>query len=168
MTPSSTTPVPSSEVESLRDVLPKAAPVGSVNAGRIVGGSAVVVGAFAAIVVVVRALPAVGWWADGLAVLLGLLVVPMVASVLEWFVHRFVYHQAVLRPLAQLAIDQGVQFGQREELLKRAMVEAAVQATRRARSMSPAPIAMPTIGTAATPIPNEIGMSRNSSRCPIP
>lgn len=102
MTPSSTTPVPSSEVESLRDVLPKAAPVGPVNAGRIVGGSAVVVGAFAAIVVVVRALPAVGWWADGLAVLLGLLVVPMVASVLEWFVHRFVYHQAVLRPLAAI------------------------------------------------------------------
>lgn len=37
--------------------------------------------------------------------------------------------QAVLRPLARLAIDQGVQFGQLEELLKRAMVGAAIRAT---------------------------------------
>lgn len=36
---------------------------------------------------------------------------------------------AVLRPLARLAIDHGVQFGQLEELAKRAMVEAALQAT---------------------------------------
>jgi hypothetical protein len=32
---------------------------------------------------------------------------------------------AVLRPLARLAVDHGVQFGQLEELIKRAMVEAA-------------------------------------------
>ena len=43
-----------------------------------------------------------------------------------------------------------------------------VQATRRARSMSPAPIAMPTSGTQATPIAKVIGMSRNSSRAPMP
>jgi hypothetical protein len=36
---------------------------------------------------------------------------------------------AVLRPLARLAIDHGVQFAQLEELTKRAMVEAALQAT---------------------------------------
>jgi hypothetical protein len=36
---------------------------------------------------------------------------------------------AVLRPLASLAVDHGVQFGQLEELLKRAMVEAALHAT---------------------------------------
>jgi hypothetical protein len=36
---------------------------------------------------------------------------------------------AVLRPLARLAIDHGVQFGQLEELAKRAMVEAAIRAT---------------------------------------
>ncbi len=36
---------------------------------------------------------------------------------------------AVLRPLARLAVDHGVQFGQLEELLKRAMVEAALHAT---------------------------------------
>lgn len=35
---------------------------------------------------------------------------------------------AVLRPLARLAIDHGVQFGQLEELAKRAMVEAALHA----------------------------------------
>ena len=43
----------------------------------------------------------------------------------------------------------------------------AVQATRRARATSPAPIAMPTIGTDATPMPKAIGISRNSSRCPM-
>ena len=45
---------------------------------------------------------------------------------------------------------------------------AAVQATRRARATSPAPIAMPTIGTDATPMPKAIGMSRNSRRWPMP
>jgi hypothetical protein len=37
---------------------------------------------------------------------------------------------AVLAPLARVAIDQGVQFGQMEELLKQAMVQAAVAATQ--------------------------------------
>lgn len=46
---------------------------------------------------------------------------------------------AVLRPLARLAIDQGVQFGQMEELLKQAMVAAAVQATRQGDG-DPAPV----------------------------
>ncbi|HYF61052.1 MAG TPA: DUF6502 family protein [Burkholderiaceae bacterium] len=36
---------------------------------------------------------------------------------------------AVLRPLARLAIDHGVQFGQLQELTKQAMVEAALRAT---------------------------------------
>jgi hypothetical protein len=44
----------------------------------------------------------------------------------------------------------------------------AIQATCRARVTSPAPIAMPTIGTEATPNANEIGVSRNSSREPMP
>lgn len=34
---------------------------------------------------------------------------------------------AVLRPLARLAIDHGVQFGQLEELMKRAMIDAAIR-----------------------------------------
>lgn len=37
---------------------------------------------------------------------------------------------AVLRPLARLAIDHGVQFGQLEELLKHALYEAALAVTR--------------------------------------
>jgi hypothetical protein len=45
---------------------------------------------------------------------------------------------------------------------------AAVHATRRARAVSPRPIARPTIGTAATPMPKAIGTSMNSSRAPMP
>ena len=37
-----------------------------------------------------------------LALTIGLLVVPLVASPIEWFVHRFVYHEAVIRPLAAI------------------------------------------------------------------
>jgi hypothetical protein len=37
---------------------------------------------------------------------------------------------AVLRPLARLAIDHGIRFNQLEELTKRAMVDAALQAVR--------------------------------------
>src|SRR4051812_893194 len=44
----------------------------------------------------------------------------------------------------------------------------AVHATCRARDTSPAPIAMPTIGTEATPNANEIGINRNSRREPMP
>ena len=44
----------------------------------------------------------------------------------------------------------------------------AVHATLRARAMSPAPTAMPTIGTLATPIEKVIGISRNSRRAPMP
>ena len=44
----------------------------------------------------------------------------------------------------------------------------AVHATCRARVTRPAPIAMPTIGTDATPKAKAIGVSRNSSREPMP
>ena len=47
--------------------------------------------------------------------------------------------QAILAPLAKVAVDQGVQFGQMEELLKQAMVQAAVQATRQGQG-EPAPV----------------------------
>jgi hypothetical protein len=47
--------------------------------------------------------------------------------------------QAILAPLARVAVDQGVQFGQMEELLKQAMVQAAVQATRQGQG-EPAPV----------------------------
>ncbi len=44
----------------------------------------------------------------------------------------------------------------------------AVHATCRARVTRPAPIAMPTIGTEATPKAKAIGVSRNSIREPLP
>lgn len=47
---------------------------------------------------------------------------------------------AVLRPLARLAVDHGVQFGQLEELVKRAMVEAAIQATAGEGGRDAAPV----------------------------
>ena len=47
---------------------------------------------------------------------------------------------AVLRPLARMAIDHGVQFNQLEELTKRAMVEAAMQAVRDEVGSGSAPV----------------------------
>ena len=44
----------------------------------------------------------------------------------------------------------------------------AIHATCRARVTSPAPMAMPTIGTEATPNAKAIGVSKNSSREPMP
>ena len=81
---------------------PKAAPVGRVDRTR-VGLASTAVAVFAAsIVLVVRALPDTGVVARVTAGVLGLVLVPIVASVLEWFVHRFVYHEAVLRPLTAI------------------------------------------------------------------
>jgi len=47
---------------------------------------------------------------------------------------------AVLRPLARVAVDHGVQFGQLEELVKRAMVEAAIRATAGEGGRDTAPV----------------------------
>lgn len=47
---------------------------------------------------------------------------------------------AVLRPLARVAVDHGVQFGQLEELLKRAMVDAAIGATAGEGGRDAAPV----------------------------
>ena len=44
----------------------------------------------------------------------------------------------------------------------------AIQQILRARAMRFAPIAMPTIGTVAMPTANEIEVSMNSSRAPMP
>lgn len=78
---------------------PKPRPVGPVDARRTLVatlGLAVVV---VALVWIVRSLPNAGAAPAALAAALGLLVIPIVASPLEWFVHRFVYHEAVIRPL---------------------------------------------------------------------
>jgi hypothetical protein len=81
---------------------PKAAPVGRVDRTRVGLASAAVATLAVSIVLVVRALPDSGVVAHLAAVVLGLVLVPIVAAVLEWFVHRFVYHEAVLRPLAAI------------------------------------------------------------------
>ena len=57
-----------------------------------------VVAVVASIVAVVARLGE-GTAAVVVAVVLGLAVVPIVASPLEWFVHRFVYHEAVVHAL---------------------------------------------------------------------
>jgi hypothetical protein len=84
--------------------LPKAAPVGSVDGARVLAGSAAVIACSAFAIAVVRALPGSGWWSPLVAALIGALLVPVAASVLEWFVHRFVYHQAVLAPLRAIFV----------------------------------------------------------------
>lgn len=81
---------------------PKAAPVGRVDRMRVGLASAAVAALAVSIGLVVRALPDTGTIGRLAAVVLGLVVVPIVASVLEWFVHRFVYHEAVLRPLTAI------------------------------------------------------------------
>jgi hypothetical protein len=79
-------------------------PVGSVDARRVLLGSIVVAAVAVALVVVVRSLPPGGPVGVATAACVGLMIVPLVASVLEWFVHRFVYHEAVLRPLTPIFV----------------------------------------------------------------
>jgi hypothetical protein len=81
---------------------PKAAPVGRVDRVRVGFASAAVAALAVSAGLVVRALPDTGTIGRLVAVVLGLVLVPIVASVLEWFVHRFVYHEAVIRPLTAI------------------------------------------------------------------
>lgn len=79
------------------------APVSAVDTVRVVVGTGSVLAVAAGLAVNVRILPdgAIG---SLLSVLFGLLVVPLVASPIEWFVHRFVYHQPVVRGLAAIFV----------------------------------------------------------------
>ncbi len=81
---------------------PKASPVGPVDRGRVLLSTGVVAAGLAAAVLVVRSTPRGGVPSAVLTVSLGLVALPVVASVLEWFVHRFVYHEAVIRPLTAI------------------------------------------------------------------
>jgi hypothetical protein len=80
----------------------KPSAVGPVNGPRVVGASLAVGAVAFAMAWAVRLLPDSGAPATAVAVVVGLAVVPLVASPLEWFVHRFVYHEPVLRPLATI------------------------------------------------------------------
>lgn len=83
---------------------PKPTPVGPVAAGRLVGATTGIALVTFGVMWAVRALPTDGFGARALAVVLGLLVIPVVASPIEWFVHRFVYHAAVIRPLKAIFV----------------------------------------------------------------
>lgn len=79
--------------------LPSVRPVGPVRWPRVIAGSAGIVA------VVTGAGLAVRLVGDGgagalVAFALGLVVIPLIASPIEWFVHRFTYHAAVIQPLA--------------------------------------------------------------------
>ena len=78
---------------------PRPSPVGPVNGPRVLLATAGVGAVITAVMFVVRSLPDSGAAAAALAALLGLLVIPLVASPLEWFVHRFVYHEPAVPPL---------------------------------------------------------------------
>ena len=73
----------------------------SVSPARLLFGISVLLTAGAAGVLAARALPhtLVGWCAG---VAIGLLLLPILASPIEWFVHRYIYHRVligVLRPI---------------------------------------------------------------------
>ena len=80
----------------------KPTPVGSPRSRRVVGGTLLVTAVAVSMIVGVRALPPDGAMPFMAALVLGLAIVPLVGSVLEWFVHRFVYHEAVVPILAPI------------------------------------------------------------------
>ncbi len=79
-------------------------PVGPPPTGRLVLGSAATALVAGVVAVAARALDGEGAVAAAVSVALGLAVVPFVAAVLEWFVHRFVYHQAVVGALRSIFV----------------------------------------------------------------
>jgi hypothetical protein len=81
---------------------PKPAPVQPVDGRRVVAATAALVAVFLGVVLLVRTLPHGGVASTVPAALLGLVVLPVIASPIEWFVHRFVYHEAVVRPLKSI------------------------------------------------------------------
>ena len=93
------TEVSARDVSSL-PVRPKPSPVGPVDRRRVLLATGAIVAVVCGIEWAVRALPDSGIARTVLAVALGVAVVPVIASPAEWFVHRFVYHEAVIRPLS--------------------------------------------------------------------
>jgi hypothetical protein len=77
----------------------KPSPVGPPDVQRVVAGTAGMAIVALLVTGLVRSLPAGSVVAAGLSCFLGMIVIPVVASPIEWFVHRFVYHDAVIRPL---------------------------------------------------------------------
>jgi len=80
------------------------APVAPVDVRRVVVATGAVAAVIAGIMLNVSVLPDDGVLPALVAVLLGLVLVPLAASPIEWFVHRFVYHQPVVRGLAAIFV----------------------------------------------------------------
>ena len=78
---------------------PKPSPVGPVDRRRVLLATMAVAAIVVGVMLVVRSLPDSGAAPATLAGVLGLLLIPLVASPIEWFVHRFVYHEAAIGPL---------------------------------------------------------------------
>lgn len=82
---------------------PKPSPVEPVNGQRVLLATTAVVVVFVGVSLLVRSLPNSGVAPVSSASLLGLLVMPIMASPIEWFVHRFVYHEAVFKPFGPIS-----------------------------------------------------------------
>ena len=83
---------------------PRPTAVAPVDVRRVVVAAGAVAAVAAGIALNVSVLPDRGVMSALVAVLLGLVVVPLVASPIEWFVHRFVYHAPVVRGLAAIFV----------------------------------------------------------------
>jgi hypothetical protein len=92
------------ELASSVPARPRPSPVQPVDRRRVLVGTGAVIVVVVAVVWLVRMLPGSGGASTVLAVVLGLSVLPVVASPIEWFVHRYVYHEAVIRPLKAIFI----------------------------------------------------------------
>lgn len=86
-----------------RRSMARPAPVQPVPAARLVIGTALVAATCAAIVAIVALLPH-NRVSSVASLVLGLLLVPLAAAPIEWFVHRFVYHQAVVPALRNIQV----------------------------------------------------------------
>jgi len=73
-----------------------------VDAGRVFFGWMFVLIVAGFVVLAARILTESAFWANVVALGLGLSLVPLMASPIEWMVHRFVYHEAVLPALTAI------------------------------------------------------------------
>ena len=83
---------------------PRPTAVAPVDVRRVVVATGAVVAVAAGIALNISVLPDRGVVSALVAVVLGLMVVPLVASPIEWFVHRFVYHAPVVRGLSAIFV----------------------------------------------------------------
>jgi hypothetical protein len=78
-------------------------PVEPIARRRVTFWTCVIFGAAYGSMVAIRALSD-GHFGSWLSFAIGIVLLPIIASPLEWFVHRFVYHEAKLRPLATIFV----------------------------------------------------------------